>query len=174
MKKLVVFLTALFFVFTAFAHGPTPQKVQKSVKIAASPATVWTVVKDFDNANKWLPFVSDIKIETKGEEKFRTLTLKKGGKVLERLKGIDDDLMKIKFEIVEGDVPVADCNMYITVTKGANDNESEVQWTARFYRVYKLNPPIPEGQDDESALNAMNSVVDAALPELKKLIESQK
>jgi hypothetical protein len=64
--------------------------------------------------------------------------------------------------------------MYITVTKGANDNESEVQWTARFYRVYKLNPPIPEGQDDESALNAMNSVVDAALPELKKLIESQK
>ena len=63
--------------------------------------------------------------------------------------------------------------MYITVAKGGNDNESEVQWTARFYRVYKLNPPIPEGQDDESALNAMNAVVDAALPELKKFIESK-
>ena len=48
------------------------------------------------------PFVSDIKVEVKGEDKFRTLTLKEGGKVLERLKGIDDDLMKIKFEIVEG------------------------------------------------------------------------
>ena len=103
----------------------------------------------------------------------KTYALKEGGKVLERLKGIDDDLMKIKFEIVEGDVPVADCNMYITVAKGGNDNESEVQWTARFYRVYKLNPPIPEGQDDESALNAMNAVVDAALPELKKFIESK-
>ncbi|MDA9913812.1 SRPBCC family protein [Methylophilaceae bacterium] len=173
MKKIVLLITSLLFAFTIFAHGPTPQKVQKSVKIAASPDKVWEVVKDFDNANKWLPFVSDIKVEVKGEDRFRTLTLKEGGKVLERLKGIDDDLMKIKFEIVEGDVPVSDCNMYITVAKGANDNESEVQWTARFYRVYKLNPPIPEGQDDESALNAMNAVVDEALPELKKFIESK-
>jgi mxaD protein len=96
MKKIVLLISSLLFAFTIFAHGPTPQKVQKSVKIAASPDKVWEVVKDFDNANKWLPFVSDIKVEVKGEDKFRTLTLKEGGKVLERLKGIDDDLMKIK------------------------------------------------------------------------------
>jgi mxaD protein len=173
MKKTLAFLAAILFTFSIFAHGPTPQKVQKSITISASPEEVWEVVKDFDNGNKWLPFVADIKVETKGEDKFRTLTLKDGGTVLERLKGIDEDLKKIKFEIVEGDVPVSDCNMYITVSKGANENESEVQWTARFYRVYKLNPPIPEGQDDETALNAITSVVDVALPELKKLIESK-
>jgi mxaD protein len=173
MKKLLVVLFALTFSILAVAHGPTPQKVQKTVTIAASPDKVWAVVKDFDNGNKWLPFVTGIKLETKGEDKFRTLALKSGGKILERLKGIDDDLMKIKYEIVEGDIPVSDFNGYITVKKGSNDNESEVEWTGRFYRVYKLNPPIPEGQDDESAKNAINEAFDAGLPALKKLIESK-
>ena len=61
--------------------------------------------------------------------------------------------------------------MYITVTKGANDNESEVQWTARFYRVYKLNPPIPEGQDDETAVAAVKAIVLPGLESLKKSLE---
>ena len=54
----------------------------------------------------------------------------------------------MKFEIVESPNPFTDFNSYLIVTKGANDNEASVQWTARFYRLYKLNPPIPEGQDD--------------------------
>ena len=88
MKKLLVVLFALTFSILAVAHGPTPQKVQKTVTIAASPDKVWAVVKDFDNGNKWLPFVTGIKLETKGEDKFRTLTLKSGGKILEDRKSV--------------------------------------------------------------------------------------
>ena len=34
-----------------------------------------------------------------------------------------------------------------------------VQWTARFYRTYKLNPPIPEGQDDATAVAAVKRLL---------------
>jgi hypothetical protein len=44
---------------------------------------------------------------------------------------------------------------------------------ARFYRVYRLNPPIPPGQDDESAIKAVTGVFDAGLPALKALAEAK-
>ena len=173
MKKIIIGIFLTFVSFSVFAHGPSPQKVEKSITINASPDKVWAIVKDFGSFQKWEPLVTDIKLEKKGEDTLRTLTLKSGGKVIERLKGIDEEVMKLKYEIVEGSVPVADYNSFIVVTKGSNPNESNVTWVGRFYRVYKLNPPIPAGQDDESALKAVNEIYDAGLPALKKLAESK-
>ncbi len=173
MKKIIIGIFLAFVSFSVFAHGPSPQKVEKSITINASPDKVWAIVKDFGSFQKWEPLVTDIKLEKKGEDTLRTLTLKSGGKVIERLKGIDEEAMKLKYEIVEGSVPVADYNSFIVVTKGSNPNESNVTWVGRFYRVYKLNPPIPAGQDDESALKAVNEIYDAGLPALKKLAESK-
>jgi len=171
MKKIIIGIFLTFVSFSVFAHGPSPQKVEKSITINASPDKVWAIVKDFGSFQKWEPLVTDIKLEKKGEDTLRTLTLKSGGKVIERLKGIDEEAMKLKYEIVEGSIPVADYNSFIVVTKGSNPNESNVTWVGRFYRVYKLNPPIPAGQDDESALKAVNEIYDAGLPALKKLAE---
>ncbi len=173
MKKIIIGIFLTFVSFSVFAHGPSPQKVEKSITINSSPDKVWAIVKDFGSFQKWEPLVTDIKLEKKGEDTLRTLTLKSGGKVIERLKGIDEEAMKLKYEIVEGSVPVADYNSFIVVTKGSNPNESNVTWVGRFYRVYKLNPPIPAGQDDESALKAVNEIYDAGLPALKKLAESK-
>jgi mxaD protein len=173
MKKIIIGIFLTFVSFSVFAHGPSPQKVEKSITINASPDKVWAIVKDFGSFQKWEPLVTDIKLEKKGEDTLRTLTLKSGGKVIERLKGIDEEAMKLKYEIVEGSVPVADYNSFIVVSKGSNPNESNVTWVGRFYRVYKLNPPIPAGQDDESALKAVNEIYDAGLPALKKLAESK-
>ncbi len=173
MKKIIIGIFLTFVSFSVFAHGPSPQKVEKSITINASPDKVWAIVKDFGSFQKWEPLVTDIKLEKKGEDTLRTLTLKSGGKVIERLKGIDEEAMKLKYEIVEGSIPVADYNSFIVVTKGSNPNESNVTWVGRFYRVYKLNPPIPAGQDDESALKAVNEIYDAGLPALKKLAESK-
>ena len=67
MKKLVLLITSLLFAFTIFAHGPTPQKVQKSVKIAASPDKVWEVVKDLiTQTNGSLSYpISKLKLKVK-------------------------------------------------------------------------------------------------------------
>jgi Polyketide cyclase / dehydrase and lipid transport len=171
MKKILALFALAILPLTASAHGPSPQKVEKSIVIKADAAKVWAIVKDFNNPQKWLSPVASTKVETKEGETFRTLTLKSGGTVLEKLRSIDDEGMKIKYEIVEGVLPVADYNAFMTVKAGPGAGETTVTWVARFYRVYKLNPPIPAGQDDESAIAAVNGVFDAGLPGLKKLAE---
>ncbi len=160
--------------FTAAAHGPTPLKVEKTITIKAEPAKVWALVKDFGNMQKWHPAVASTKLEKKGEDTFRTLSLKGGGDIYEKLRTVDDTDMKIKYEIVTSPLPLTDYNASMQVSKGKNPGESEVKWVARFYRLYKLNPPIPAGQDDESALNAINGIFDAGLAGLQKTAESAK
>jgi len=179
MKKVLALIAMAILPLTASAHGPSPQKVEKSVVIKADPAKVWAIVKDWGGLHKWLPPVASTKVETKKDESgetatYRLLTLKGGGTVYEKLRSIDDTDMKIKYEIVEGVLPVADYNAYMTVKAGPGAGETTVTWVARFYRVYKLNPPIPAGQDDESALKAVNGVFDAGLPELKRVAEGGK
>lgn len=159
--------------FTAVAHGPSPLKVDKSVTIKADPAKVWALVKDFGNMHKWHPAVASTKLEKKGADTFRTHTLKGGGTILEKLRSADDADMKLKYEIVTSGLPLTDFNAFMVVTKGANPGETNVQWVGRFYRLYKLNPPIPPGQDDETALNTINEIFDAGLAGLQKAAEAK-
>ncbi|PKO51686.1 MAG: SRPBCC family protein, partial [Betaproteobacteria bacterium HGW-Betaproteobacteria-2] len=90
-----------------------------------------------------------------------------------KFRSADDESMKIRYEIVEGVLPVSDYNAFMTVKAGPGAGESTVQWVGRFYRVYKLNPPIPEGQDDETALKAVTGVFDDGLAGLKKTLEAK-
>lgn len=173
MKKLFALLAVAMLPLTAAAHGPSPQKVEKSVTIKAEPAKVWALVKDFGNMQKWHPAVASTKLEKKGDDTFRLLTLKDGGTIYEKLRSADDADMKLKYEIVEGSLPVADYNSFITVKAGPGAGETTVTWVGRFYRVYKLNPPIPAGQDDESAIKAVTGVYDSGLANLKKVAEGK-
>ena len=47
MKKIIFTLLAILFSTLAFSHGPTPQKVQESVTIAASPEKTWEALKNY-------------------------------------------------------------------------------------------------------------------------------
>lgn len=173
MKKLFALLALAILPLTAMAHGPSPQKVDKSVTIKADPAKVWALVKDFGNMHKWHPSVASTKLEKKGDDSFRLLTLKSGGTVNQKLRGADDAGMKLRYEMIEGKMPVADYNAFMTVKAGPGAGETTVNWVGRFYRVYKLNPPIPQGQDDESALKAVTEFYDAGLEGLKKAAEGK-
>lgn len=144
MKKIIFALVAIIFSASVFSHGPTPQKVQESVTIAASPQKTWEALKNYSEIKKIM-----------------------------KVRSFKDKLMKAKYELIEKDVPFSDYNAQIRVKKGANDNESIVQWTARFYRTYKLNPPIPEGQDDATAVAAVKKIVGPGLEGFKKYVESQ-
>ncbi len=178
MKKILALialsLSASLVSFTAAAHGPSPLKVDKSITIKADQAKVWALVKDFGNIHKWHPAIASTKLEKKGDETFRTLTLKDGGTIVEKLRSIDETDQKIKYEIVTSGLPLTDYNAFMVVTKGANAGEVNVQWVGRFYRLYKLNPPIPAGQDDATALSAINGIFDSGLANLKKVAESSK
>ena len=144
MRKFILALTSLMFSVLVFAHGPTPQKVQESITVKIAPAKAWAILKDY------APF-----------------------KKIMKTRSFDDEIMKIKYEMLKKDGPFSDYNAYIIVNKGASDNESVIQWTARFYRTYKLNPPIPEGEDDATAVAAVKKIVIPGLTSLKKFLESK-
>lgn len=178
MKKFLASIVIALLPLTAAAHGPSPHKVEKEIVIKAPPAKVWALVKDFGNLQKWHPLVASTKVESKKDENgdpatYRTLTLKDGGTIVERLGSIDDADMKIKYYMDSGVLPVKDYYATISVKAGPGAGESTVTWLARFYRKYTLNPPIPPGQDDESAEKAVNGVVDSGLPNLKKVAEGK-
>ena len=179
MKKFLALLALAILPLTAVAHGPSPQKVEKTITIKAPPAKVWAIVKDFGNMQTWHPAVASDKLEQKKDENgdiatFRTLTLKSGGDIVEKLRSADDATMKLKYEIVSGVAPVADYNAFMLVTAGPGAGESTVTWVGRFYRTYKLNPPIPAGQDDETAVSFITGVFDSGLAGLKKAAENSK
>lgn len=174
MKKLLTLIALLLLPIAAAAHGPSPQKVVETITIKAPPAKVWALVGDFNGWSKWHPAIQSSKAENKGNDSFRLLTLKGGGTILERLKEKNNGDMTLKYEIVEGALPVSDYYATISVKPGANANETTVKWLGRFYRKYKLNPPIPPGQDDESALKAIQGVIQPGLANLKKVAESGK
>ena len=174
MNKFLAILALTVLPFTAFAHGPTPQKVEKSIVIKAPPAKVWAMIKDFGNMQAWHPAIASTKLEKKGDETHRTLTLKSGGEINEKLRSADDKDMKLKYEITGGVAPVADYNSVITVAAGPGAGESTVTWVGRFYRTYKLNPPIPAGQDDATATGFITGVYDSGLANLKKVLENSK
>lgn len=141
MKKFILFLLTILFSLTAFAHGPTPQKVQESITVSISPDKAYAILKEFSEFKKFM-----------------------------KTRSTDDDLKKVKYALLKEDGPFTDYNAYIVVNKGKNDNESVIQWTARFYRLYKLNPPIPDGQDDATAKAAVQKIVDKGLADLKKAL----
>lgn len=174
MKRILALLALSMMSFTAAAHGPSPQKVEKSITIKADPAKVWAIVKDFGNMHKWHPGVASTKLEKKGEDTFRTLTFKDGGSVYEKLRSSDDAAMRLRYEIVSGTLPLTDYNAMMTVSKGEKAGETTVTWVGRFYRLYKLNPPIPEGQDDATAVQAITGIFDSGLANLQKVAESAK
>ncbi len=174
MKKFLALLALAILPFSVFAHGPSPQKVEKTIVIKAAPAKVWAIVKDFGSMQTWNPATTNCKLDKKGDETFRTLTLKSGGEVVEKFRSADDAAMKMKYEIVSGVAPVADYNSFMTVTAGPGAGESTVTWVGRFYRTYKLNPPIPAGQDDETAVKYVTDFFDAGLAGLKKAAENSK
>lgn len=172
MKKTLVLLTALLLPFAAAAHGPSPLKSVETVTIKAPAAKVWALVSNFGAIEKWLPAVKSTKTEEKEGSTFRTLTLQDGSTVVERLKEKSDTDMQIKYEFVEGALPVSTYNSKITV-KDKGNGETEVEWFGRYYRKYMLNPPIPAGEDDESASKAINGIYQSGLANLKKVAEGK-
>ena len=179
MKKLLALIAMALLPLTVAAHGPTPQKVEKTVIIKADPAKVWALVQDFGNMQKWHPAVASDKIEQKKDENgdmatFRTLMLKDGGTIYEKLGSSSDADMKIKYYIVKSVLPVNDYSATMTVAAGPGAGESTVTWVGRFYRKYMLNPPIPAGEDDETAIKVITGIFDSGLANLKKVAEGQK
>lgn len=173
LRPLLILAAILSFSFAASAHGPTPQKVEEKITIAAPPADVWKVVKDFASIGSWHPTVTNIKVEGSGNETTRTLTLKSGGQLVDSLDATDDTAMTLDYRLQNEDIkalPVSSYSMEITVKPAAGG--SEVEWISRLYRFDTGNEPADD-QNDESAVKATTEYIKAGLDGLKSKIEKK-
>lgn len=157
------------------ANAPSQQKVIREVVIKADPARVWSVVKEFGGLHKWHPAVENTALEMRKDEsgaevQHRLITLRGGGSILEKLVGATDADMKLEYRIVEGVLPVSGYRAILQVKGGPGAGESTVIWTGRFYNKANAVDARP-GEDNATAVKAVEGVYDAGLPALKKLLE---
>jgi carbon monoxide dehydrogenase subunit G len=160
----------------AVAHGPSRQKVTESIDLAAPPAKVWGLIKDFCSIATWHPKVA--KCDSAGgtaEGTKRTLTLKADSnpQIEEELMNYDEANMTFKYKITKNDVkvlPVTGYTSFMTV-KTNDKNGTTLSWNGGFYRGYPNNNPPPE-LNDEAAIKAVTDIYKSGLESLKKLAET--
>jgi len=182
MKKFLTMLAvACLLPVTAFAHGPSGQKVVKEFEVKAEPAKAWALLKDFGAIGKWHPDVIDVKFEDRKDEEsgktlpHRLVTLKNGTTFLEKLREANDADMKLDYKLVDGKDSTIAVSNYRTVAQvkaGKAAGTSTITLTARFYN--KANTmEAPEGADNPAANKAINELYDASAVGLKKALEKQ-
>ncbi len=165
---------------SASAHGAAALRFEKSVTVKAAPAKVWALIKDFGNEQAWHAGVESTKTEQKKDENgeaatYRTVKLKNGGTMYEKLRSIDDAGMKIKYEYILEKSTLQFANFYpaITVTAGPGAGESTITVKGSYTRADSSNIPKPD-QNDEAATKAINDFFDTGFASLKKAAENSK
>lgn len=156
----------------ADAHGPSRQKVNKSVEINAPVDKVWKIIGDFQNMG-WHPAIEKTE-GTGGNEPGakRTLTLKGGAKIEEALTKFDAAGHSLSYEITAVDVKVLPVNNYSsTLSVEGEGGKSKVTWKGAFYRGFMNNDPPPE-LNDEASVKAVTGIYDAGLEAIKKAAEA--
>jgi mxaD protein len=169
------FVILLFVAAPAVAHGPTPQKVEETIAIAAPPEAVWNAVKDFDGLAGWNPLVASS--EGRGGNAAggeRDVVLKTGGQLTDSLDEYLEAEKSYSYRLATPDIeafPVSFYSATLAVRPGAQGG-SEVAWDGRFYRADTGNFPS-EAQNDQAAIAAMTELFQAGLNNLKTTLEAQ-
>jgi mxaD protein len=162
-------------VLPAAAHGPTPQKVEEKIEIAAPPAAVWAIAKDFAKIADWHPLVA--KSEGTGGNAAggeRSVTLKSGGVLRDGLDEFNDQAMSYSYRLAKENVdafPVSFYSAELAVKPGASGG-SAVEWVGRFYRADTGNFPA-ENKNDAAAIAAMKNFLAQGLTGLKAKAEAK-
>lgn len=160
-------------VVPAAAHGPTPQKVEESIAIAAPPAKVWDLVKNFDGLVSWNPAVETSTGKGGNEAGAeRIVVLRDGGQLTDSLDEYVEDEMSYSYRLATPDIEAFPVSFYSATlaVKPGTDGGSEVTWDARLYRADTGNFPS-ETQNDAAAIEAVTKFYKAGLEELKKRAE---
>lgn len=138
------------------AHAITAKKKRDA---PGEPATVWALVGSFCAIKDWHPAAADC-VETKeGDVTFRTLTLKDGGKLKEKLTGTE--ATAYSYEIVESPLPVKNYKATLSVEEDEDSpDRSEIHWDATF---------DADGASDEDAKKQIADIFEEGVAGMKKV-----
>jgi Polyketide cyclase / dehydrase and lipid transport len=154
MKLAMLAMTALLF-GSVSAHAIT---VKKKRDTPGEPADVWKVVGDFCAIEDWHPAVAQCEQTQEGDIMLRTLTLKDGSEIKEKL--TDKDETSYSYEIIESTLPVKNYKSTLSVEEDEDTpGRSEVHWDAIF---------DPQGASQEDAKKKIADILEEGIAGMKK------
>lgn len=105
--------------------------VRKTTKVAGEPTAIWEKIGPFCAIKDWHPAVSECAESTEGDAKFRTLTLKDGGTIKEKLTGTTET--GYTYAIIESPLPVKDYFASFSArADGDEEGQTIVVWSSTF------------------------------------------
>ncbi len=100
-------------------------------KVEQERKDLWAKVGGWCTIKEWHPAVAECEETKEGNDTFRTLTLKDGGKIKEKL--VDTGATSYRYEIVESPLPVKNYEAQFSVTPDDDDlDEINVGWSATY------------------------------------------
>jgi len=132
--------------------------VKKRIEAPGLPPEVWEVVGEFCSIEKWHPAVAKCEETKEGDVTFRTLTLKDGGKIKEKLTGTED--VAYTYEIVESPLPVKNYKSKLWLELDDEPNRSVIFWQSDF------DPA--DGKTEEEAKKAITGILTDGVKGIKK------
>ena len=104
--------------------------VKKRIEAPGLPPEIWEVVGGFCAIKTWHPAVAACEETKEGDVTFRTLTLKDGAKIKEKLTGTED--LAYTYEIVEGPLPVKNYSSRLWLEVDDEPDRSVIYWQSEF------------------------------------------
>ncbi len=111
-------------------------RVYISSVIDASADRVWSIVRDFNGLPRWMPVVSDSRIEGgQPSDKVgcvRNFNLKAGGNIREQLLSLSDYEYTCSYAILESPMGVANYTATLKLMPITDGDRTFAEWTAEF------------------------------------------
>jgi len=132
-------------------------KVEES-KVEAERKALWDKLGGWCAIKDWHPAVTNCEETKEGDDTFRTLTLKDGGKIKEKL--LDRASMSYRYAIVESPLPVKNYEAQFSVTPDDDDlDEINVVWSATY------DPA--DGVDPKESRKSIDGIFKAGIDNIK-------
>jgi mxaD protein len=174
-RSLALFSLCFGMAGLALAHGPTPQKVEEKIVIAATPEIIWGLLGDFGALASWHPGVKSCRASGGNEagKAEREVTLQNDKVIREGMDEYDASRHYLGYRLAKENLEALPVSFYSASmeVKAVSDKESEVIWSGRFYRGDTGNFP-PENLSDAAAVKAMTEFFQAGLQGLKQQAEA--
>lgn len=157
----------------ALGHGPTPQRADETLVIAAPPDALWAELTRFGAIGEWHPLVKKVSAtggDAPGAERVLTLA---NGDITEGLDEVDASAKRISYRLLKENAEAIPVSFYTAAIEVKPEGSgSEVTWSARFYRADTTNEP-PEDRNDAAAIAAMTDFVKQGLEGLKAKVTAK-
>jgi len=134
--------------------------VHLTTELPVPAETVWAAIGNFNALAQWHPAVEKSEESKQDGAIVRTLSVRGGGSMVERLEAKDDKTRSYSYSIVESPLPVKGYIAQLTVRQGKTPSSCVVEWSSEFE---------PAGAAENDAVKIVRGIYEAGFKSLQKM-----